>query len=113
MSGAPDQVSDDEVPIPPLHVTPLLARAAATLLADSGDAVPIPRFSRRTALLSCDGDATVPLRCPSGFAFPPLPPLLLFALNLAADAVWGTVNTDFFFFPEHPPTCSSDSRCGC
>jgi hypothetical protein len=65
--GAPDQVSDDEVPIPHLHATPPSppsARAAATLLADSDDEVPLLRFSPRTALLSCCGDAVVPFPHP-------------------------------------------------
>jgi hypothetical protein len=68
MSGAPDQGSDDEVPIPRLHVTSPLrpsARAAATLPADSDDEVPIPSFSRCTALIWCYGDATLLLLCPS------------------------------------------------
>jgi hypothetical protein len=60
VSGAPDQVRDDEVPIPRLHVTSPLrpfARAAATLPADSDDVVPILSFSRCTALIWCYGDA--------------------------------------------------------
>jgi hypothetical protein len=41
------------------------AHAAATLLADSDNEVPIPHVSRCTALLSCYGDAAVPLPRPS------------------------------------------------
>jgi hypothetical protein len=54
VSGAHDQVSDDEVPIPCLHVTSLpqpLARAAASP-AGSDDEVPIPPFSHHPALVS-------------------------------------------------------------
>jgi hypothetical protein len=68
VSGDPDQVSDDEVPIPRLHVTSPPqppARAAAISPADSDDEVPIPHFSHLTALLSCYGDAAVPLPRPS------------------------------------------------
>jgi hypothetical protein len=64
VSGAPDHVSDDEVPIPCLHVTlppRPAARAAATSPANSDDEVPIPRFSHRPALLSRCGDAEVSL----------------------------------------------------
>jgi hypothetical protein len=101
-SGAPDQVSDDEAPIPCLHVTPPppprhSARAAAVSPADSDDEVPIPRFSHHPALVSCCGSSPAP-KC-----FPPLkppPPLLLFALNLprrlaaAADALSVMVHTN-------------------
>jgi hypothetical protein len=64
VSGAPDQVSDDEVPIPHLPVTAPpqpSARAAATSLAEHDDEVPVPRCSCRIALLLCCGDAAVPL----------------------------------------------------
>jgi hypothetical protein len=68
VSGAPDQVSDDEIPIPRLRVTAppgASAHAAATLPADCDDEVPIPRFSYHTALVSCHGDAEVSLPRPS------------------------------------------------
>jgi hypothetical protein len=68
VSGPPDQISDDEVPIPPLNVTSptqLSARAAAPSSADSDDEVPIQHFSHHTALVSCHGDAEVPLLRPS------------------------------------------------
>jgi hypothetical protein len=48
LSGAPDQVSDDEVPIPRLHVTATprpSAYAAAISPADSDDDAPIPLLS--------------------------------------------------------------------
>jgi hypothetical protein len=103
VSGTPDQISDGEVPIPLLRATSPpqpSARAAAPLPADSDDEVPIPRFSHRTALVSCYGDAEVALCAPEFLAFPPPPPLLLFALNLpcrlaaTADALSGMVNSD-------------------
>jgi hypothetical protein len=62
VSGAPDQVSDDEFPIPCQHViAPPRPSAcnAATLPADSDDEVSILRFSRCTAVISCYGDAAV------------------------------------------------------
>jgi hypothetical protein len=68
VSGAVDQVNDDEVPIPLLRVTPPpepSALAAAPSPADSDYEVPIRRFSHRTALFLCDGDAEVPLPHPS------------------------------------------------
>jgi hypothetical protein len=60
MSGASDLVSNAEVSIPCLHV-PLLptgpaAHAAAALVADSDDGVPILRFTHCPALVLCDGD---------------------------------------------------------
>jgi hypothetical protein len=103
MSGSPNQVSDDEVPIPRLHVTSPprpSARAAATSPADSDDEVPIPCFSHRTDLVSCYGDAEAPLPRPSvshlsSSTSPPIvrlnPPHRLAA---AADALSGMVDTD-------------------
>jgi hypothetical protein len=47
VSGPPDQISDDEVPVPPLNVTSPpqpSARAAAPSSADSDDEVPIQHF---------------------------------------------------------------------
>jgi hypothetical protein len=102
---APDQVSDDGVP---RHCPPRPSScAAATSLADSDDEVPIPRLSCRTALLSCYGDAAVPLPHPVFLAFPAPPPLLLLALNLphrmaaAADALLVMVNSDLLLLLRH------------
>jgi hypothetical protein len=64
VTGAPYQVSDDEVPISCLHVTSPprpSAHAAAASPIDSDDELPIPRFSHHLALVSCYGDAEVPL----------------------------------------------------
>jgi hypothetical protein len=103
VSGAPDQVSDDEVPIPLLLATSPprpFARAAATSPAESDDEVPIPCFSHRTDLVSCYGDAEAPLPRPSvshlsSYTSPPIvrlnPPPRLAA---AADALPGMVDTD-------------------
>jgi hypothetical protein len=51
--GAPDQVTNDEVPIPCMSPPPPrpCARAAATLLVDSDDKVPILCFSHRSGFL--------------------------------------------------------------
>jgi hypothetical protein len=93
MSGAPDQVSDDEVPIPHLHVTfprSPSALAAATSPAVRDDEGPILRFSHHTALVSsyCDAEASPPCTSVSRLSSSTL---LLFALNLlcrlAADAL--------------------------
>jgi hypothetical protein len=83
VSGAPSQVSNDQVPIPQLHVTCPLRPSA-------------PHFSHCSALLSCYGDAYVPLPCTcvSGRSYS----TSFFALNLPrrlagiADALSGTVN---------------------
>jgi hypothetical protein len=67
VSGAPNQVSDDGVPIPRLHVSAPprpSAGAASTPPADSDDEGPILRFSRCTALISYYGNAAVPLPRP-------------------------------------------------
>jgi hypothetical protein len=78
MLGAPNQISDDEVPIPGLYVTSPpqpSAHAATSSPAHSDDEVPIPRFSHGTVLVSCYGDAEVPLPCPrvSCLSSSPLP----------------------------------------
>jgi hypothetical protein len=80
LSGAPDRASHDEVPIPLLHVTPPprpSALAAAPSLIKSDDEAPILPFSHCTALVSCYGDAEVPLLRPSishlsSFTSPPI-----------------------------------------
>jgi hypothetical protein len=80
VSGTPDQISDGEAPFPRLHVTSPpqpSAHAAAPSPADSDDEAPIPRFSHRTALVSCYGDAEVPLphpgrSCRSSSPSPPI-----------------------------------------
>jgi hypothetical protein len=102
---APDQVSDDGVP---RHCPPRpSSRATATSLAGSDDEVPILRFSRLTALLSCYDDAAVSLPRPVFLTFPAPPPLLLFALNLprrmaaAANARSGMINTDLLLLLLH------------
>jgi hypothetical protein len=79
VSGTPDHISNDEVPVPRLHVTSPLqpsAHASAPSTADSEDEVPIPRFSHPTAPVSCYGDAEVPLpgcgvSCLSSSSSPP------------------------------------------
>jgi hypothetical protein len=86
--------SSSAYPFPPS------ACAAATLPADSDDEVPIPHFSRGTALICVMVMLRFFSRTPVFLAYPPPPPLLLFALNLhrrlaaAADALSGMVNTD-------------------
>jgi hypothetical protein len=104
VSGAPDQVSDDEVPIPCQHVTTPprpSAPAAAPSPADRDDEVPIPQFSHCTALLSCYGDAEVPLPLPSLSRLFSSTTVLLFALNLpcrlVAVALLGMVTTNLLF----------------
>jgi hypothetical protein len=61
--GAPDQVSDDEVPIICLHVAspprPSACGAAASPAGSDG-AVPIPRLFRRPALVLWSDDAAIP-----------------------------------------------------
>jgi hypothetical protein len=114
VSGAPSQISDDEVPIPLLHVTSLpqpSAHAAAPSPADSDDNVPILCFSHRTALVSCMAMLRFLFRAPVFLAFPPPPPLLLFALNLpcrlaaAANALLGMVNSELLpLLHPHPPS---------
>jgi hypothetical protein len=108
VSGAPNQVSDDEVPIPCLHVTsPLRPSACATAASpsDSDDEVPIPRFSHCPALVSCYRDAAVPPQRLRFLTFAPPLPLLLFALNLprmlaaVADDLSGMVNTNLLLLP--------------
>jgi hypothetical protein len=67
-SRDPDQVFNDAVSIPRLHVTTPLrpsARTAATSPADSDDEVPILHFSLCAALISCCGVAVIPLPRPS------------------------------------------------
>jgi hypothetical protein len=78
--GAPDRVSDDEGPIPCLHVTSSPRPSAhAASPADSDDEVSIPRFSHHPSLVS----VMVILRfLPCAPAFAPQLPLPLFALNL-------------------------------
>jgi hypothetical protein len=100
VSRSPDQVSDDEIPIPRLCVTAPpgpSACAVATLL------TVMMKFlfcvSQTVLLCFC---VMVMLQFLSRtqvfLAFPPPPPLLLFALNLprrlVADALSGMVNTD-------------------
>jgi hypothetical protein len=69
MSGAPDQVSDDVrflfLVCMSLALPQPAAHAAAPSPANSDEEVPIPRFSHRTALVSCYGDADVSLPRPS------------------------------------------------
>jgi hypothetical protein len=63
VSGAPDQVSDDKIPIPCLQVSPPprpSAHTTAASPADSDDELPIPRLSHRPALVSCYGDVALP-----------------------------------------------------
>jgi hypothetical protein len=87
------QIGDDEVPISRLSL-----HAAAPLPADNDDDVPIPRFLHHTALVSCYGDAEVPLLRPSVSCLSSSPSPLLFALNLpwmlVADALSGMVDSD-------------------
>jgi hypothetical protein len=88
--GNPSQISDDQVPIPRLHVTSspqLSAHDAATSPANSDDEVPIQRFSHYTALVSCYGDAEVPLPNPgvSCLSFSPSPPIVCPQPALKAD----------------------------
>jgi hypothetical protein len=90
VSGAPDPISDDVDPISRLHVTSpheLSAHAAAPSPAESDDEVPIPRFSHRTALLSCYGDAEVLLPRPgvSCLSSSPSPPFVRPQPALQAD----------------------------
>jgi hypothetical protein len=96
MSGTPDQISDDEVPI-----SQPSAHAAAPSPADSDDEVPIPHFSDQTALVSCMVMLRFLACAPVLLAFLPPPPLILFNLpcRLAtpADALSGMVNSDCFF----------------
>jgi hypothetical protein len=83
MFGASDQVSDDEVPDPFLHVPSHWrlkpAHAAAALLADSDEQVPIPHVPPRSALVPCDSDDEVLFRALC-FLVPPRLPIPLFAL---------------------------------
>jgi hypothetical protein len=80
VSGTPNQISNDEVPIPHLRVTSPpqpSAHAAAPSPADSEDEDPIPRFSHPTAPVSCYGDAEVPhpgcgVSCLSSSPSPPI-----------------------------------------
>jgi hypothetical protein len=118
VSGTPDQISDDEVPIPGLHVISPpqpSAYAAAPSPADSDDEVPIPCFSHRIVLVSCYGDVEVPLprpgvlclssspscspsTCPAGWRPQPMP-----------SQVWFMPICFFFYLPaeEHAQPCSS------
>jgi hypothetical protein len=81
VSGAPDQINHDEIPIPRLHVTfppQPSAHTAAPSPADSDDKAPIVHFSPRTALVTCYGDAEVPLPRPgvSCLSSSPSPPIV-------------------------------------
>jgi hypothetical protein len=93
VSGAPDQVSNDEVPIPCLNATcspQPSARTAAASPAASDEEVAIPHFPHGPALVilrflplllnlvSCYGDANVPLPCPgvSCHSSSPYPPIV-------------------------------------
>jgi hypothetical protein len=101
MSGAPDQGGDDEVPLRRLPVPPPrpFARATASSLADSDNDVPSPLILHRAALLLCYGDAAIPLRRPgvSRLSSSTSPPIVRPqpAPQAVADALSGTVNTDF------------------
>jgi hypothetical protein len=108
--GTPDQISDDEVPIPCLHVTSPSqpsAHAAAPSPADRDDEVPIPRFSHHTALVSCYSDAEIPpaLR----YFLPFILPLPSYCspstcrLPAAADALSGRMNSDLLLLLLLPP----------
>jgi hypothetical protein len=78
LSGASDPVSDDEDPIPCLHVpSPRQppAHATAASLAKSDDDIPIPRIPPRNALVLCDSeDEVLTLHrmrsCPSSTSHP-------------------------------------------
>jgi hypothetical protein len=52
------------------------APAAATLPADRDEEVPIPCLPHRTALVSCDGDAEIPLSRPSVSCLSSSPPIV-------------------------------------
>jgi hypothetical protein len=71
---------------------------------DSTNEVPIPHFPHRTDLVSCYGDAEVPLPSLVFLVFPPPSPLLLFRLNLPCRLVvdafsgMGLIPICFFFF---------------
>jgi hypothetical protein len=78
--GASSWVSDDDVPIPCLHVpSPRQpsAHAMTASLAESDNDVPILRIPPRSALVSCDSDDE---------ALVPLPLLLVPLLALALQA---------------------------
>jgi hypothetical protein len=75
VSGAPGQISDDEVRIPRLYGTfppQPSAHAAAPSTGDSDDEVLIPRFSHRAALVLCHGVTRFPSRALVFLAFPPV-----------------------------------------
>jgi hypothetical protein len=120
VSGTPDQISNDKVPIPRLHDTfppQPSAHAAASLPADRADEVPIPR-SHTVLLWFCVMAMLKFLsRALVFLAFPPPPPLLLFALNLpcrlaaVADALLGMINFDLLFLLLSPPCYPDHSRC--
>jgi hypothetical protein len=83
VSGTPDQISDDEVPIPRLHAyatfpPQLSAQAAVLSPADSDDKFLNPCFSHRAALVLCDGDDDVSLPRPgvSSLSSSPSPPIV-------------------------------------
>jgi hypothetical protein len=87
VSGTPDQISDDEVPIPRLHVTSPpqpSARAAAPSPAGSDDEFPL--HGSHTVLLWFRIMVMLRFlsRAPVFLAFPP--PLLLFAPQPAVQA---------------------------
>jgi hypothetical protein len=115
-SNAPDQVSDDEAPIPCLHVTSpphSSALAAPASPADSDDDIPILRFSHRPALVSCSGDAEVLLLRPSlSHPYSSTPPTIVrprpaLQAGGVADAPSSTVDTDLLLLP--PPLKLSHS----
>jgi hypothetical protein len=81
MLGASDLVSDEDVPIPRLHVSspsalqPPSPHAPAASLADSGDEVPIPCNPSPSALLSLlhFPSHCLPSPCPAGLCPWPMP----------------------------------------
>jgi hypothetical protein len=103
VSGTPDQISDDEDPIPRLHVTSTLSFLSMLLLPRRLTVMmKFPFRVSHTALLWFR--VMVMLRflscAPVFLAFPPPPPLLLFAPNLpcrlaaTADALSGMDNSN-------------------
>jgi hypothetical protein len=103
VSGTPDQISDDEVLIPRLHGT-FLPRLPTVMTMFS--------FRVSHTVLFCFCVMVMlrfPFRAPVFLAFPPPPPLLLFALNLPCrlaavvmpSRVW-LIPICFFFFLDEP-----------
>jgi hypothetical protein len=78
--------------------------AAASSSAGSDDENPILRFSHHTALVSCYGDAEVPLPHPGVpcLSSSPFPPIVRPQPALAADALSGMVNSDSLLLLEGP-----------